>query len=255
MAATVMPVCEFSRRRFLKVSAAAVGGLVISVALSPLRGRAATADIQPMLTAFLRIAPDGSVTVIVPNSEMGQGAATSEPMLIAEELEVGWRQIRVEFAPVGPAYVNPIFHMQGTGGSTSTKAFFVPLRQAGAAAREMLRQAAAAKWHVPVAECKASDGRIIHRSGKSEGYGALADAAARLPVPANVPLKPRSDWKLIGKPTRRLDTPAKVDGSARFGIDVSVPGMLVGTIAHCPVFGGTLKAVDDNRGRERLLAG
>ena len=245
MAATVMPVCEFSRRRFLKVSAAAVGGLVISVALPPLRGRAATAEIQPMLTAFLRIAPDGSVTVIVPNSEMGQGVATSEPMLIAEELDVDWRQIRVEFAPVSPAYVNPIFHMQGTGGSTSTKAFFVPLRQAGAAAREMLRQAAAAKWHVPVAECKASDGRIIHRSGKSEGYGALADAAARLPVPANVPLKPRSDWKLIGKPTRRLDTPAKVDGSARFGIDVSVPGMLVGTIAHCPVFGGTLKAVDD----------
>jgi isoquinoline 1-oxidoreductase subunit beta len=245
MAATVMPVCEFSRRRFLKVSAAAVGGLVISVALPPLRGRAATADIQPMLTAFLRIAPDGSVTVIVPNSEMGQGVATSEPMLIAEELEVDWRQISVEFAPVSPAYVNPIFHMQGTGGSTSTKAFFVPLRQAGAVAREMLRQAAASKWHVPVTECKASDGRIIHRSGKSEGYGALADAAARLPVPANVPLKSRSDWKLIGKPTRRLDTPAKVDGSARFGIDVSVPGMLVGTIAHCPVFGGTLKAVDD----------
>ena len=245
MAATVMPVCEFSRRRFLKVSAAAVGGLVISVALPPLRGHTTTADIQPMLTAFLRIAADGSVTVIVPNSEMGQGVATSEPMLIAEELEVDWRQIRVEFAPVGPAYVNPIFHMQGTGGSTSTKAFFVPLRQAGAAAREMLRQAAAAKWHVPVVECKASDGRITHRSGKNESYGALADAAARLPVPANVPLKPRSDWKLIGRATRRLDTPAKVDGSARFGIDVSVPGMLVGTIAQCPVFGGTLKAVDD----------
>jgi isoquinoline 1-oxidoreductase subunit beta len=176
---------------------------------------------------------------------MGQGVATSEPMLIAEELEVDWRQIRVEFAPVAPAYVNPIFHTQGTGGSTSTKAFFVPLREAGAAAREMLRQAAAAKWRVPVSECKAIDGRITHRSGKSASYGALADAAARLPVPAYVPLKPSSAWKLIGKPTRRLDTPAKVDGGARFGIDVRVPGMLIGTIAHCPVFGGTLKAVDD----------
>src|SRR6202035_5589313 len=100
--------------------------------------------------------------------------------------------IRVEFAPVSPAYVNPIFHMQGTGGSTSTRAFFIPLRQAGAAAREMLRQAAAAKWRVPVAQCKAIDGRITHTGGKTESYGALADAAAKLPVPANVPLKSRS---------------------------------------------------------------
>ncbi len=245
MAANPMLERELSRRQLLKAGAATAGGLVISIALPPLRGRAATGGIQPTLTAFLRIAPDGSLTVILPSSEMGQGVATSEPMLIAEELEGDWRKVNVQFAPANPAYINPMFHMQGTGGSTSTRAFFIPLRQAGAAAREMLRQAAATKWGVPHSECKAVDGRISHGSGKSASYGALADAAAKLPVPANVALKPRSAWKLIGKPTPRLDTPAKVDGSATYGIDVRVPGMLVGTIAHCPVFGGTLKAVDD----------
>ena len=245
MAANPMPGRELSRRQLLKAGAAAAGGLIISIALPPLRGRAATGGIQPTLTAFLRIAPDGSVTVILPSSEMGQGVATSEPMLIAEELEVDWRKVNVQFAPANPAYINPMFHMQGTGGSTSTRAFFIPLRQAGAAAREMLRQAAATKWGVSLAECKAVDGRIRHGSGKSASYGALTDAAAKLPVPASVALKPRSAWKLIGKPTPRLDTPAKVDGSATYGIDVRVPGMLVGTIAHCPVFGGTLKEVND----------
>jgi isoquinoline 1-oxidoreductase beta subunit len=245
MAATSILSRQLSRRQLIKAGAAAAGGLAIGIALPPLRVAAATANMQPALTAFLHIARDGSVTVILPSSETGQGVATSEPMLIAEELEVDWRKVNVQFAPAAPAYINPMFHMQGTGGSTSTRAFFVPLRQAGAAAREMLRQAAAAKWRVPVGQCKAIDGRVTHTSGKTESYGALADAAAKRPVPANVPLKPATAWKLIGKPTPRLDTPAKVDGSATYGIDVRVPDMLIGTIAHCPVFGGTLKAVDD----------
>ncbi len=232
-----------NRRQVLKAGAAAAGGLMIAVAIAPLRARAASGA-QP-LTAFLRIAPDDTVTVILPSSEMGQGVATSEPMLVAEELECDWRKVKVEFAPVDTPYVNPMFQIQGTGGSTSTRAFFVPLRQAGAAAREMLLRAAASQWGVPVAQCTAADGRITHPGGKSATYGALAAAAAKLPVPAHVPLKPRSQWKLIGQPTPRLDTPPKVDGSAIYGIDVRVPGMLVGVIAQSPVFGGKLKAVDE----------
>jgi isoquinoline 1-oxidoreductase beta subunit len=245
MRATAVLSHPFNRRELLKAGALSAGGLLISIALPPLRSGRAAVDGQPALTAFLHIGRDGSITAIIPSSEMGQGVATSEPMLLAEELEVDWRKVNFTFAPAAPAYINPIFHMQGTGGSTSTRAFFVPLRQAGAAAREMLRQAAAAKWGVPVAKCKAVDGRIVHVSGKSESYAALADDAAKLPVPSNVPLKPSSAWKLIGKPTPRLDTPPKVDGSAIYGVDVRIPAMLVGTIAHCPVLGGTLKAVDD----------
>jgi isoquinoline 1-oxidoreductase beta subunit len=127
----------------------------------------------------------------------------------------------------------------------SIRAFYNPLRQVGAAARVMVCQAAAAKWGVPVSECTAANGRIIHSSGQSENYGALTDAAAKLPLPANVELKARSNWRILRQSTARLDTPAKVNGSAQFGIDVRVPEMLVGTIATCPVFGGKLKAVDD----------
>jgi len=166
-------------------------------------------------------------------------------MLVAEELEANWRTVRMEFAPVDPAYNNPIFQTQGTGGSTAVRAFFVPLRKAGACAREMLREAAAKRWAVPVSECKASNGCVAHASGKSDTYGALVADAAKLAIPASLQLKPRSEWKLIGKSTPRLDTPAKVDGSAVFGIDVIVPGMLVATIAQCPVFGGTLRSVDE----------
>jgi isoquinoline 1-oxidoreductase beta subunit len=183
--------------------------------------------------------------MMIPSAEMGQGITTSLPMLIAEELEIDWREVQFEFAPVNPAYANPIFHAQATGGSTSIRAFYSPLRQVGAVARTLLCQAAAAKWGVPISECRAANGRISHSSGQSENYGALADAAAKLPLPANVELKARSNWRILGKSTARLDTLPKVDGSAQFGIDVLVPEMLVGTIAACPVFGGKLEAVDD----------
>jgi len=241
---TRTPQSGLSRRHVLEIGAAAAGGLMIGVILPPMRGRAANGGAS-MLTAWVRIAPDDTVTIMIPSAEMGQGITTSLPMLVAEELEVDWRNIGVEFAPANPAYANPIVKMQVTGGSTSIRAFFVPLRQAGAAAREMLRQAAAAKWGVRPAECNAVNGRIVHASGKSEGYGALADAAAQLTVPTSVELKPRSAWRILGKSTARLDTPPKVDGSARFGLDVRLPDMLVGTIAACPVFGGKLKAVDE----------
>jgi isoquinoline 1-oxidoreductase beta subunit len=232
---------KLSRRLVLQIGAAAAGGLLIGTVLPRLRDRTA----HPMLTPWLRIAPDASVTMMIPSAEMGQGITTSLPMLIAEELEIDWREVQFEFAPVNPAYANPIFHVQATGGSTSIRAFYSPLRQVGAVARALLCQAAAAKWGVPISECSAANGRISHSSGQSENYGALADAAAKLPLPANVELKARSNWRILGKSTARLDTLPKVDGSAQFGIDVLVPEMLVGTIAACPVFGGKLEAVDD----------
>jgi isoquinoline 1-oxidoreductase subunit beta len=235
-----------TRRHVLEIGAAAAGGFMIGVVLPPpVRGRAANGPARSALTAWVRVAPDDTVTMMIPSAEMGQGITTSLPMLVAEELEVDWRKVGIEFAPADPAYANPIFKMQATGGSTSIRGFFVPLRQAGAAAREMLRQAAAAQWGVPLSECNAVNGRIVHASGKSESYGALAHAAAQLPVPTGVELKPRSAWRILGKSTARLDTPPKVDGSAQFGLDVRLPDMLVGTIAACPVFGGKLKALDE----------
>ena len=136
---------KLSRRLVLQVGAAAAGGLLIGTVLPRLRGRAATGAVHPMLTPWLRIAPDDSVTMMIPSAEMGQGITTSLPMLIAEELEIDWRKVQFEFAPANPAYANPIFHMQATGGSTSIRAFYSPLRQVGAAARAMLCRAAAAK--------------------------------------------------------------------------------------------------------------
>jgi hypothetical protein len=167
------------------------------------------------MTSWLRIAPDDSVTMMIPSAEMGQGITTSLPMLIAEELELDWRKVQFEFAPANPAYANPIFRMHATGGSTSIRAFYNPLRQVGAAARVMLCQAAAAKWGMPVSECSAANGRISHSSGQSENYGALADAAAKLQLPANVELKARRNWRLLGKSIARLDTPPKVDEDCR----------------------------------------
>jgi isoquinoline 1-oxidoreductase beta subunit len=232
------PPRSLNRRQFLQASAVGVSGLFISFALPSLRGIAASAEGGYGLTAWMRIAPDGKVTLMIPSTEMGQGVATSLSMLIAEELEVDWSDVRIEFPPANPAYTNPMFGVQGTGGSTSIRAFFLPLRQVGAVAREMLREAAATKWGVPIGECQAADGRVSHASGKNAGYGELVDAAAKLPVPTEVALRSRKDWRLIGKPTARLDTPAKVNGSAGFGVDVRVPDMLVGSVVICPVFGG-----------------
>ncbi len=239
---------ELTRRQFLKASLAAGGGLLISVTLPQVAALAADGDATPaggQLSAWLRIAPDGVVTIMIPSAEMGQGVTTSLAMLIAEELDADWRQVRTELAPANEAYANPAIHMQATFGSMSIRGFFDPLRQAGAAAREMLRQAAADRWGVAVSECRTAAGLVTHADGRQASYGALAQAAAALPVPAEPALKARGDWGLIGKATPRLDTVAKVEGSAVFGIDVQQPGLLTATIAACPVFGGKLASVDD----------
>jgi isoquinoline 1-oxidoreductase beta subunit len=237
---------NLSRRRFLQSGAAAAGGLVLGFHL-PAGGRLAGAAAgEAAINAWLSIAPDDTITVTVAHSEMGQGVYTSLPMLVAEELEVDWTRVRARFAPAEPVYRNRMFGIQGTGGSTSIRASFDHLRQAGATAREMLRRAAAEGWGVPLEQCEAEGGRVVHgASGRAAGYGALAAAAATLEPPAEVALKQPADWALIGKPLPRLDVPAKVDGSAGFGIDVQVPDMLIATVKASPVFGGKLKSVDE----------
>src|SRR2546430_8258547 len=200
--------------------------------------------------AWLRIGTDESVLVMVDRSEMGQGVATSLPMLLAEELEADWSKIKIEFAPADKAYINPMFGMQGTGGSTSVRAAYTPLRKAGAAAREMLVTAAAETWGVDKTQCRAELGAVIHTPSKRRlTFGKLAAKAATVPLPHDVPLKEPKDWKILGTRVRRLGTPPKVDGSAQFGIDVKVPGMLVAVIARSPVFAGKVAGFDATKGK------
>src|SRR5436309_5480140 len=234
-----------SRREFLETSAVAGAGLVIGFHL-PATGRRGVAYPGPFApNAWLRINPDESVLVIVDRSEMGQGVTTSLPMLLAEELDADWSKIKIESAPADKAYINPMFGMQGTGGSTSVRAAYTPLRKAGAAAREMLLTAAAETWGVDKSECRAEKGAVIHASSKRRlTYGKLAAKAATVPLPHDVPLKDPKDWKILGTRVQRLDTPPKVDGGAQFGIDVKTPGLLVAVVARSPVFGGKVKSFD-----------
>lgn len=237
---------EVSRREFLQTASAAGAGLVISFTI-PACSRFDAANITPLApNAWLRIGADESILVMVDRSEMGQGVATSLPMLLAEELEADWSRIQIQFAPADAAYANSLaFGFQVTGGSTSIRAAWMPLRQAGAAARELLIEAAAARWNVDRSECRAESGAVIHSpSDRRLSYGRLVEAAAALPVPENPALKDPAAWRIIGTRVPRLDTPAKVDGSAQFGIDVTVPGMLVAVIARCPVFGGKVASFD-----------
>jgi isoquinoline 1-oxidoreductase beta subunit len=250
---------ELSRRRFLEVTGGAAAGLTLGFHVPALvRGAAAGGAAPAVLNAWVRITPDDTVTLLLSQSEMGQGVYTSLPMILAEELECDWQQVRIEMAPVDEAYQNPAFHMQGTGGSTSVRAFMQPLRQAGAAAREMLKHAAAKRWGVPVGECHASGGRVVHGpKGQIATYGQLAAAAAALKPPAEPPLKASDQFRLIGQPVARLDLPDKVRGAATFGIDVRLPGMVYATIRQSPVFGGKVENIAnraDVEGRRGVLA-
>ncbi|HLY96853.1 MAG TPA: molybdopterin cofactor-binding domain-containing protein, partial [Sideroxyarcus sp.] len=246
-----------SRRKFLKDSAVLMGGLVIGFYLPVKGGRAFAAEAQaqpkPVYppNAFIRIAPDSSITVIVNKSEMGQGVYTSLPMLIAEELEADWSRIRIESAPVAAVYNHTAFGMQLTGGSTSVTSSWDQLRRVGASGRILLIRAAAQQWGVSEDECYAESNQVIHaKSGKRSSYGELANIAARLPLPDAVPLKDPKDFKIIGKPVKRLDTPVKINGSAQFGLDVYLPHMLTVLIARSPVFGGKVKRFDASKARK-----
>jgi isoquinoline 1-oxidoreductase beta subunit len=244
------------RREFCRRTALAGGGLVLAMTLPAFAGRArpraAGARAAPaVLNAWLKIGADDSITVIVDRSEMGQGVYTALPMLLAEELEIDLERIKVVAAPVGDAYVNPANGGQVTGTSNSVQDAWDKLRTAGAQARVMLIDAAAKKWRVDPSECRADGGRVTNARGNSLRYGELAEAAARLPVPKDVKLKPAADFRLIGRPQARLDTPSKVDGTAEFGLDVKLPGMVYAVIALCPTLGGKAAAVD-SAGAEAL---
>jgi isoquinoline 1-oxidoreductase beta subunit len=242
-----------NRRDFLTATGALGGGLLLGFTL-PLRAEVRdtlTTDAPFAPNAFLRIDPEGRVIFVSPMIEMGQGTYTSLPMLIAEELEVDVGKVVVEHSPPDDKlYANPLIGLQMTGGSTSIRAMFVPLRRAGASARVMMVEAAAHRWNVDPSGCKAGNGAVVHvATGRKLSYGALAEAAAKLPVPQDVVLKRPSEFKLVGKSHRRLDTSGKVNGAAKFGIDTRLPGMKFAVIAQSPTFGGKLVSIDEVKAR------
>ncbi len=239
---------RLSRRQFLKVGAAVGGGLLLSLRLPFVGGEVEAAEGAAFApNAFIRIGRDGRIVLIMPYVEMGQGTYTSIPMLIAEELEVDLKQVQVEHAPPDEKlYVNPLLGVQATGNSNAVRASWQPLREAGATARTMLIAAAAKRWNVDPASCRAQHGLVVHETTRrSAKYGDLAADAARMPVPEKVALKRPEDFKLIGTPAKRLDTPAKVNGTAAYGIDARPLGVKIATLAQSPVFGGRVKSVDD----------
>ena len=277
------------RRRFL-ISVGALGGAMAVGLWSVYRKRdrlAPPSSLQArqgeaILTAWIKIASDGRVTVEVPRQEMGQGVTTSLPMLVAEELDADFNQVRFEQSPVDPVYANATMlgdgvpfrtddsgwmaaiarvtqfklgEMMGivaTGGSSSVRDAWLPMRRAGATARAMLVQAAGQRFGVPAADCVVRNGVVEHAgSGKRASFGELALEAARLPIPAEVTLKDPARFRLLGKPLRRLDIPEKVDGTAQFALDVRLPGLLYAAIAQCPVFGGTVRSYNADKARNR----
>lgn len=260
MSDTTQSAAIVSRRGLLK-GGALLGGLVVSTWLPPLMSRGFAAEAiqgarlgdaaEKGYGAFVRIDHAGQVTVISPKIEMGQGVQTGIAMMVAEELEVPLSQVTIAEAPPNAAlYTDTLLQFQATGGSSSTRYTWEPLRKAGAGARIVLTQAAAMRWNVAPSQCHAENGRIIGPNGQSAGYGELVDAAAALPLPTDIPLKAIADFKLLGKPVQRLDTPHKVNGSAKFTIDLQVPDMLIASSLTCPVRGGTLRSVKDEAARK-----
>jgi isoquinoline 1-oxidoreductase beta subunit len=242
---------QLSRRRFLQASAIIGGGLVVNLSLGSAFPALAATEFAP--NAFIRIDAKGVVTLVLPQVEMGQGIYTAQAMLLAEELDVALDKVVLEHAPADAAlYGNPLLGGQLTGGSTSIRAFWTPLRTAGATARTLLIQAAASEWKVDAATLTTKDGAVVDASGKTLAYGDLVDLAATLPVPAPeaVVLKQPDQFKLLGKATKRLDTPAKVNGTQKYGIDAMPEGVKIAAIAISPVLGGKPKTVD----REAALA-
>ncbi len=235
-----------NRRSFLKTGAAGAAGLLVGFYFyGDVETLSAAADAPIVLNAWIHVGTDNLVTVLIDKSEMGQSILTGLAMIAADELDCNWKNVRTEFAPADKVYLNPRFSAQATGGSSGTPTSWNPLRKASATARAMLIQAAAQKWGVDAAQCSAENSEVVHTASKRRlKYGSLAEAATKLPVPQDVPLKTPSQYQIIGKPTKRLDTPAKVNGSAQYGIDVRIPGMLYAVVARCPVFGGKVASFD-----------
>ena len=239
------------RRSFLKSGAAGAAGLLVGFYFHGDMELLAVAPGEPVvLNAWIHVGTDDYVTILIDKSEMGQSILTGLAMIAADELDCDWRKVRTEFAPADKVYINPRFGVQGTGGSSGTPTSWNPLRKASATARAMLLGAAAQKWGVDASECRAENSTILHAPTKRRlTYGSLAEAAAKLPVPQDVLLKTPNQYQIIGKPTKRLDTPVKVNGSAQYGIDVRQPGMLYAVIARCPVFGGKVASFDATKAK------
>jgi isoquinoline 1-oxidoreductase beta subunit len=242
-------VSRLGRRSFLKTTASAGAGLCIAgfvpelLSAEALRAAANSNSFAP--NAFMRIAPDDTVTVISGHSEMGQGIYTSLAMVLNEELEADWSKVRVESAPVDPAYNHTVYGVQMTGGSSSTPSEWERLRKMGAMARIMLVQAAAQKWKVDPSSCQVASGVVIHAaSGKKATYGSLTTDAAQLKPPTDIKLKDPKQFTLVGKSKHRVDTKEKTNGTAQFGLDISLPNMVYAVVARPPVFGGKVKSFD-----------
>ena len=240
---------QVTRRGFIQTSAVAGSGLMLGVGLPASIGDALAAGTLYTPNAWVHIADDNTITLLSARSEMGQGVYTAMPMLIAEELNVDLRKVKVAIAPPGKVYVNALLGAQITGGSTSVRDGWEKLRIAGAQVREMLISAAADEWKVDRSTLHAANGMVIGANGKKASYGHLAAAASKLPVPEKVTLKDPKDFAVVGKRTRRLDTPSKVNGTAQYGIDVRLPGMVFASLEQCPVIGGTVKSFDASKAK------
>jgi len=242
---------ELSRREFVKAGVVAGAGLTLALSLEGCRKEspppAGAAAFAP--NAWIRVGTDDTVTVVVDRTEMGQGVSTALPMLVAEELDADWSAVRYEFAPANEAYYNPLSMGQLTGGSTSVRAAWRPLREAAAKARLMLVAAAAAQWGEAAERCHTESGAVVAPDGRRLRYGEVAAKAAALPVPERVALKPAKEFRIVGSPVTRLDLAEKVTGRAGFGMDAMPEGVLTAVVARCPVFGGTLRSVDDRAAR------
>lgn len=251
----ISSINRLDRRSFIRTSSLFGGGLIISFMIPAYGGRMKTlldkedGNVSFAPNAFLHIGSDNSIKVILAHVEMGQGIWTTLTMLIADELDADWKNIIVENAPADPAYGHSAWGIQATGGSSTTWSEFDRYRKAGATARILLVQAAAKKWNVPVAGCKTENGFVIS-GNKKLSYGQLAETAATLPAPTDIPLRTKGQWKYIGKGMKRLDAPAKVNGKAMFGMDVKFDGLLTALVAHSPVYGGKVKSFDDSKAKQ-----
>src|SRR6266540_1720942 len=241
---------QIDRRGFLRVSAGAAGGLLVSLyldvpALAQEGNQARPPKVYPP-DAFVHIRPDGKILITVIRLEFGQGVQTSLPMILADEMDADWLQVIAELAPAADVYKDPLLGIQMVGGSGSIAHSFQQYRELGAKARALLLAAAAERWKVTAVSCRTEASVVYGPNGQSARYTELASDAAHKPVPEKVRLKNPSDFRLIGKKVRRLDSRAKCDGSQKFGLDLDLPGMKVAVVAHPPLFGGRVKSVVDN---------
>jgi isoquinoline 1-oxidoreductase beta subunit len=235
---------QSNRRDFLKTTTITTSGLIMGVVLPGTVRETMAAGTLHTPNAWVHIADDNSITLISARSEMGQGVYTSMPMLIAEELNVDVTRVNVAAAPPGAQYANAFLGAMITGGSTSVREGWEKLRIAGAQVREMLIAAAAAEWGVAASSVKADNGMLIGPGGKKATYGQMAEAASKQPVPEKPFIKAPKDFRVVGKRIPRTDIAAKVNGTAQFGIDVRLPGMVYASLEQCPVIGGTVKSLD-----------